>query len=150
MTEKTIEGFLVFNWKDGSHRTRKSPPESTGTYEIATPFELEVEIPEIEVPEIAAKVQVPQPIVQTAVVESIDEEDFPEWSDHADKQLAAYEGAIVSAEGLAEVDELVERLTTKTLLEYEGMVDAENVRRYLESRAHRMHKDAKEQGDLEL
>lgn len=138
---KTIEGWLVFNWKDGSHRTRKSPPDSTGTYEIATPLEITVEIPEIDVPELAAKVQVPQPQVQTAVVESIDDEAFPDWSDVAEAELEAHVGAIQQAAGLEEVDAIVERLTTRVLLAYDGLVEAENVRDFLLDHAHALYND---------
>lgn len=149
MKTKTISGYLVFNWKDGSHRTRKSKPDSLGTYEIATPLEIQVEIPDVDVPEIAAKVQVPQPRVQTAVLESLDDDAFPDWSDVAEEYLEAYVERIRSAETLDAVDDLVDQLTTKVLLDLDGIAEPEKVRAFLQDHAHRLHKDAQQRGGVE-
>lgn len=143
MTTKNITGWLVINWKDMKHRTRQSKPDSLGTHEIATKLDVEIKIPDVDVPELAAKVQVPQPRVQTAVVESITDETFPEWSDVAEEVLAdaLEEGELGECDDLHDVDDLVEQLTTRVLLRHDGVVDAKNVRDYLGDQTKRVYRD---------
>lgn len=151
MKEKTIDGWLVFNWKEGSHRTRQSEPDDLGTYEITTPLRITVEIPDVDVPELAAKVRVPVPRVQTAALASLDDEDFPDWSDVAEEYLETYAEQFQAATDLSEVDDLVDKLTTNVLLDFDGLAEAKNVHDFLEDHAHRLHKDAREareRGDL--
>ena len=44
MRSKTINGYLVINWKEEKHRTRKSEPDDLGPYEISTPLEIDQEL----------------------------------------------------------------------------------------------------------
>lgn len=141
MRKKTIDGWLVFNWKEGSHRTRKSEPDELGTYELATELEIDVEIPEVDVPSFAAKVEVPQPRVQTAVLESLDDDAFPEWSDVCEQKLEENVDRIGRADGLDEVDRIVDELTTQVLLELDGLAQPEKVRAFLEDQSHRLHRE---------
>lgn len=129
MQDKHIENWLVIDWKSGATRTRKSEPTDLGTYEIATRLSIDVEVPDVEVPDLAARVEVPQPHVQTAVLESVDEEDLP---DHADVAAEIVDDHRDELERNSELpdhhDRLVDELTTKTLIAYDGYADPEDVR----------------------
>lgn len=128
MQSKQIENWLVINWRSGSTRTRKSEPDDLGTYEIATRLSVDVEIPDVEAPELAARVQVPQPRVQTAVLESIDEEDLPDHADVAAEIVEEHADEIErTPPGDDLLDRLVDELTTKTLIAYDGYADPEEV-----------------------
>lgn len=142
---KTLDQWLVINWKQGSTRTRKSEPPDLGTYEIATRLVVDIEIPEVDVPELAATVQVPQPFVQTAVLENVDEEDLPDWSDTAEQVLHEAVGDQDLAED-ADVRPLAERLTTRVLVDFGGYAEADEVRDYLWGRL-RDERDREDGGD---
>lgn len=92
MTEHTITNWLVIDWKAESTRTRKSKPSQTdlGTNELATKLTLDVEIPEVEVDELRAKVKVPKPRVEKTALEDIDDENAPGWVDVADEVVDDY------------------------------------------------------------
>jgi len=49
MREKTIKGWIVIDWKEGTHRTRKSKPGSLGTNELLAKLSIDVEIPDVDV-----------------------------------------------------------------------------------------------------
>jgi len=55
MREKTIKGWIVIDWKEGTHRTRKSKPGSLGTNELL------------------------------AKLEALDDEELPDWTDTANE-----------------------------------------------------------------
>lgn len=127
---KTLDQWLVIDWKSGSTRTRKSEPSSLGTHELATRLKIEIEIPEVQVPELAARIQVPAPMVQTAVLESLDEEDLPDWSDVAEEVLHEAN----AEEDVVEMEEprvAAEMLATRVLVEFDGLAEASDVRDYL-------------------
>lgn len=129
MTSKTIQHWLVFNWKTGKSRTRQSEPGELGTHELATRLNLEVEIPEVEVPELAAKIDVPQPVVQTAVIESLDGESLPDHADEAAELVDRHRDRLYDG-GLSpeERSNLYDELTGKLMIEYDGYVDPEDAR----------------------
>ena len=85
-----IENWLIINWKSGSTRTRKSEPSASdlGTHELATRLGLEIIIPEVEVPELSATVEVPQPRVEAAALDDVDAEDAPDWHDVVEEVLS--------------------------------------------------------------
>ena len=64
MREKTIKGWIVIDWKEGTHRTRKSKPGSLGTNELLAKL-------------------VPEPQVHAATLEALDDEELPDWTDTA-------------------------------------------------------------------
>jgi hypothetical protein len=92
MPEKTIHNWLIINWQDGSTRTRKSEPSpsSLGTHELATELRLDVVIPEVDVDELRARVEVPKPRVEQTALDDMDADDAPDWMDVADDRLAEF------------------------------------------------------------
>lgn len=81
--EKTITGWLVVDWKQDSHRTRKSKPDSLGTNELLVKISIIVTVPEMDVPDLALEVDVPEPQVRAAALEAPHEDELPDWSDTA-------------------------------------------------------------------
>lgn len=89
MPNKEIHNWLIINWQNGSTRTRKSEPSTTelGTHEIATELHLDVVIPEVQVDELTARVEVPQPRVEATELDDLDADDVDDWRDVADEKL---------------------------------------------------------------
>lgn len=86
MTEThEIAAWLVVDWRSGSTRTRKSKPanQELGTNELLAELAIEVAVPEVDVPTLAARIEVPEPRVQAATLEALDEEELPDWTDTA-------------------------------------------------------------------
>lgn len=65
---KRYEGHLVVNWRDDDLRFRKTAPEGAlAPQELAIPLTIVVTIPEVQVPEIHADIEVPPARVERAV-----------------------------------------------------------------------------------
>lgn len=123
MTEKTIENWLIINWQDASTRTRKTKHDSLGPYEIQTPLNVDVVVPDVDVEAVSQTVEVPTPKVQSAVVEAIDDEDLLPWQKAA--REVVYEAIEDDeAQGLEVGDEEYEALVES--LTYRAQVRAEN------------------------
>lgn len=89
MADKKVTGWLIVDWKKGSHRTRKSKPKATelGNHELLAKLSIDVNVPEIEVPELAVSIDVPEPHVHAATLEALDEEQLPGWTDIANELI---------------------------------------------------------------
>lgn len=90
MPEHSIENWLVFNWNEQTTRTRKSEPDtsSLGVHEIATKLTLNVHVPEVEMPELEADIEIPQAHVESSRLDDVDEADVPGWQDVLEEVLA--------------------------------------------------------------
>lgn len=132
-SSKPYNGWLVYNWRKGKARTRKSKPSSSelGSYELLCELSIDAEIPEIDTPELAAKIDVPRPMVESAVLESIDGEALPEWADVADELVAEHIDTIESTGSHDDLESIVDRLTTRVLVQVDGYVDVEQVHDHL-------------------
>lgn len=65
---KTYDGYLIVNWRDDELRFRKTAPTgSLAPQELAIPLTVDVTIPEVQVPEIHADIEVPPAKVNRAV-----------------------------------------------------------------------------------
>jgi len=124
--EETIQNWLVINWREGTTRTRKSKPDpsSLSTHELTTSLTLNVKIPEVNVPELVADVEVPQPRVEASELSDLEAEDSPDWMDVADE--------IVDDHPEADPFDEVDRLVVAVLEEAPGKPDVEEVKRYLQ------------------
>jgi len=73
MPSEEIHNWLIIDWQNGSTRTRKSEPDpsSLGTHEIATEVHLDLVIPEVDVDNLTARVEVPQPRVEATELEDL-------------------------------------------------------------------------------
>lgn len=130
--EKTITGWLVIDWKSGSHRTRKSKPDSLGTNELLAKLSVDVEIPDVDVPELALQIDVPEPQVHAATLEALDEDDLPDWTDEAARVVDKHSDRLQATDNKLEVQDLVDMLTGQVLLEIETRPNPKNVRQYIE------------------
>ena len=129
--EKTITGWLVIDWKTGSHRTRKSKPDSLGTNELLAKLSVDVEIPEVDVPELALKIDVPEPQVHAATIEALDEDELPDWTDTAAEVLQNHEDELRAAEDRPARQDIVDQLTTRTLVNASTRPAPDQVRQYI-------------------
>lgn len=85
MPTKTLNYHLVVDWKKETVRARKTAPDRTGPFELVIPATLEIEIPDVDVPSISERLEVPQPTVQRIALEAVYDEEFPEWADTVDE-----------------------------------------------------------------
>lgn len=128
---ETIENWLIINWKEGNTRTRKGEPDQRklGTHEIATRLQIDVVIPEVEIPELAARVEVPGPQVETAVLDDLDEEDLPDWKSVADDVLRDRLGD--DGADIEDLKDAMSDMVVQTLQDAPGRPDVDDVEGYL-------------------
>jgi hypothetical protein len=133
MPDKTITGWLVVDWRNETHRTRKSKPGATdlGANEVLAKLNVEVNIPEVDVPTLGVAVDVPEPQVHAATLEALDDGAMPDWTDAAAEIAAEHDQRITEAAPGAETERLVDGLTTEVLLAVETRPPAERVREYV-------------------
>jgi len=136
--EETIENWLILNWKEGTTRTRKSEPDQRklGTHEIATRLRIDVHIPEVDIPELAARVEVPGPQVATAVLDDVDEDDLPDWTDTAADVVSEKREAFLDVEdsdrGREAWNALVNEVALDVLKDAPGRPDVDSVRKVVD------------------
>jgi len=143
MADKKITGWLIVDWKDGSHRTRQSKPskgEPTAN-ELTAKLSVDVSVPEVEVPTLAVEIDVPEPQVYAATLEALDNEDLPDWSDAANDKVEGNRVAFEQADSAPEWKQAVDETTVDTLRVAQGRPDVDNVREYVERTAHRIVED---------
>lgn len=78
---KKVEIYVVYNWKEDEPKIRKTEPSSTdvGPYDIVTKINLNLDLPDRNMPEITANLNIPESQVQKAVGEHFEvEETQPE------------------------------------------------------------------------
>lgn len=128
MTEKTITAWLVVDWRDGSTRTRKSKPKASelGANELLSEVSIDVTVPEIDVPTLKARVDVPEPRVHAAELDALAPEDLPDWTDTADELIEANADRIADGAGRDIITELVGAV----VLDAPGRPDPDLVREY--------------------
>jgi len=125
--EEQIKNWLVINWRQGTTRTRKSKPDPTklGTHELVTTLTLNVTIPEVDVPELRADVEVPQPRVEASELSDLEVEDSADWMDVADD--------VVDENPDADPYDEVDRLVVSVLEDAPDRPDVTEVRRYIQN-----------------
>nr|WP_181966802.1 hypothetical protein [Halobacterium salinarum] len=129
MTEKTISGWIVVDWRKGKHRTRQSKPKRSelGSNELLAKLSIDVHVPEIEVPELAVEIDVPEPHVRAATLEALDEEQLPGWADVANELIPS-----TIPDDPEEFQNEVNRVTVRTLTEASTRPEPESVRAYVD------------------
>lgn len=85
MTTKNINGYLIVNWKDETHRSRKSRPNASelAANEVVVKLDLSVDVPEVETETLAAEIEVPPAKVHTATLDALGPDDLPAWTETA-------------------------------------------------------------------
>jgi hypothetical protein len=132
-TTKNYQQWLVIDWKTGDSRTRKSEPAASdlNANELLAELVVDVEVPEVEVPTLAVEIEVPEPQVYQATMEALDEADLPDWTAAANDVLEANTERIETADR-REQSELINDLTTRTLMNAPGRPATKQVREYIE------------------
>lgn len=140
MTDKTLSGWLVVDWKEGNHRTRMSKPSvgELGTNELVAELAIDVTVPEVEVPTLAVEIDVPEPQVYAATLQALDDSDLPDWSNVANDKVEANRVAFEQAGNATEWEAAVDTATVDALRETPGRPEVENVREYVGKIAKRM------------
>jgi hypothetical protein len=135
MPEKEITGWLIVDWRDGSHRTRKNKPTRSelGSNELLAELNVDVHVPEVDVPTLAARIDVPEPRVRAATMDAVSEDDLPDWTATAEEALDARRRALEEASP-GSIQSEVDSLAMRTLEEGPGYPDPELVREYIEDR----------------
>ncbi|MFW6434826.1 MAG: hypothetical protein ACOCY1_00450, partial [Halovenus sp.] len=115
MPEKSITGWLIVDWRNGSHRTRKSKPKQSelGANELLAELEIDVHVPDVEVPTLSAKIDVPEPRVHAATLDALADDDLPEWTEAANNAIDSEELAIKQAAN-GDLDRIIDSITMRT------------------------------------
>lgn len=131
--DKTITAWLVVDWRDGSHRTRKSKPSQRelGTNELLTKVEIDVEVPDVDIPTLAAKIDVPEPRVYAATLDALSDDELPDWTDTANDVIDGEMVAIEQASG-GDLDRVIDSITVQTLKQTPGRPDPDLVEQYVQ------------------
>lgn len=146
---KTIDGWLVVDWRRGSHKTRKSKPSQSelGSNELLAKLEIEVNVPDVDTATLAVEIDVPEPQVFSATMEALSDEDLPDWTDAANDVIEQHESQLRAASGSPdELGDLVDTMTTRTLLEVNTRPKPERVREYVLETVRRVHKEGEADG----
>jgi len=135
-TTKTYNGYLIVDWRDDDLRFRKTRPDKSdrGPTEYPVEVEVEVEVPEYDIPTLAAELSVPEADVrQAAASEVYAESNGPAWHETVESALDHYAD---EAHGLdpteTEFDDLVSTAVGYVLRRAEGMPPVEAVEEQVE------------------
>lgn len=139
---KNFKHWLVLDWKSGDSRTRKNKPRSgeLGTNEILAELQIDVEVPEVDVPTLAVQIDVPEPQVYQATMEALDDEDLPDWSESANDVLQDHKDDILTTDW-PELGSLIDQMTTQVLMDAPGRPPVDQVRDYLSQTASQLRDD---------
>lgn len=139
MPEKTIDGWLVIDWKTGQHRTRQSKPKHSelGSNELLAELRVNVSVPEVDVPTLAVDIDVPEPQVHAATLEALGDEELPDWTDAVHDVVAEREADIRDADRAA-LPDLVDVLTSRALLSVNTRPNPEHVNEYVADVVYRL------------
>lgn len=88
--QKTITYWLRVNWKDETISARKTEPDRSelSPYELVVESEIQINKPAVEVPKLAAELDVPEPRIRRIVAEGLDADvDDPDWFRTVDEVL---------------------------------------------------------------
>lgn len=132
---KTIKGWLIVDWKKGSHKTRKNKPKASelGKHEVMAKINVDVNVPEVDVSTLSVEIDVPEPQVYAATLEALDDRDMPDWSEAAIEAIDEYRALF---EGDAHDFETgVDRATVAAMSNAPGRPDISNVREFVKRTA---------------
>lgn len=129
---KRITGYLVVDWRKESLRARKTEPTQSelGSNELVGDLDVTVTLPEIDVPTASAEFEVPEPMVENAMLEALDERSFTDWEKMAESEIAERIDAIREAED-DRVGNLCDGIVVSTLRAARGRPDVADVEEYV-------------------
>lgn len=126
---KVLNGYLIANWKAEDLKIRKTKPDagSQRPHEFSIPVAIEIIVPDVEIPELGATVEVPRPSVEANLRSEDAEHADPEgWQAVADEfvEEKVQDGETVSYRDVYEV-------VGRVLTEVETYPDAADVENYV-------------------
>lgn len=132
MPDKVITGYAVIDWRKESIKARKTEPSHSelGSNELKAELKFNVNIPEIDVPTLAADIEVPEPMVHSATLEALEDEDMPDWASTADEVISENLEFLRDA-GEVERGNAIDGMTLDILRESRGRPKIENVEQYV-------------------
>lgn len=130
--QKTIEGFLRVDWKKEKVTARQTEPSVSelGNNELLAKYRFTVNIPDVDVPTLAAEIDVPEPMVYSATLEALEDREMPEYAQIADTVIADRVDDIRDA-GDDELENVIAGITVQTLRETRGRPRLELVEEYV-------------------
>lgn len=146
MTEKTIEAYLIVDWRKGNVRARKTEPalSDLGTNELKADVEIDVHVPDVDVPTLSLEIDVPEPRIYAATIEALDDEDLPEWAELAIEKVEMNSGRFLDADENHEWAEAVDVTAMQVMTEAPGRPDPERVREFVSATGHDIIAEDKE------
>jgi hypothetical protein len=148
MGDKTIGVWLIVDWRKGQTRTRKSEPKASelGTNELKAKVEIDVTVPDVDVPTLSLEIDVPEPRVYAATIEALSDDDLPEWSEVAIDKVEQNQIPFEDAGNAPEWKEAVDTVSMDTLRDAPGRPDVEAVRHFVDKTARDIHDVAVPEG----
>ncbi len=137
---KTYRGWVLVDWRDDDLRFRKTKPDKSDRKPTEYPVkvELEVEVPELETPTLAAEICVPETQVKRVVYEDLQgasDVDVPDWKATAEEVVATRDDLRkLHQDGDLGGEEIVDALTGATLRKADGYPDPDEVQQYIDHR----------------
>jgi hypothetical protein len=137
-TTRTYNGYLIINWHDDDLRFRKTTPSKSdhAPTEYSVEVEIDVAVPEFDVPTLAAEFKVPEAQVrQTAASEVYAEGEPDGWHETVEDALDHF---AAEAHGLdpsqTEFDDLVSTAVGYVMRRGEGLPPVAEVEEVIEER----------------
>lgn len=130
--QKTITGWLRVDWKQEKVTARQTEPSLSelGNNELLAKYRFTVNIPDVDVPTLAAEIDVPEPMVYSATLEALEDREMPEYAQVADTVIADRVDDIREA-GEDELENIIAGITVQTLRETRGRPRLELVEDYI-------------------
>lgn len=132
MSDKTIKAYAIIDWRKENVRTRQTKPSISelGNNELLAELKFPVTIPDVDVPTLAADIEVPEPMVHSATLEALEDRDMPDWATTADEVISNNLDLLRDAED-GEVPEVTDRVVLMTLRNARGRPKIESVEEYV-------------------
>lgn len=142
MTRKTYTGYLIVNYRDDELRFRKTKPSKGERSPSEYPVKVEVaaEVPDFDIPTLAAEFSVPEAQIKRAAHDDlIAEGAVPEYEELAAEAVERHDDLVAKASGNpqgVEFDDAVSVLVGYILRRAEGYPDPAAVEEHVERRLH--------------
>jgi len=85
MTTKTLNYYLIVDWKDETVRSRKTAPDDLGPFELCIDSEIEIDIPDVDTPSISERLDVPQATVDRIALEEVFDREMPDFAESVEE-----------------------------------------------------------------
>lgn len=139
MPTKEFTYWLLYDWREDDIRGRKTKPSKGERRPTEQPLKVSasIEVPEMEIPELTASINVPRAQVKQSAYADLlgDDEDGPPWHDDVDAVLEAHDDKVQQwADDELPRETLVDLLTGAVLRRADGYPDSETVAEYVGER----------------